>query len=422
MPLTDVKIRNAKPKERQYKIFDGDGLYLLVHPKGGKYWRLKYRVGGKEKSLSFGTYPEVPLRGCFLEDGEKDSWIPGARDLCAKARKQLAAGIDPGEAKKARQAALVESSESSFEIVAREWHSKFSNRWSDVHTKTTLDRLKNNAFPWLGNRPISEIEAPELLTVLKKIESRGRLETAHRVRGICSQVFRYAISTGRAKRDPAADLKGALPPAKKNHLAAITDPKKVKELLKSIDSFEGSFVVKCALQLAPLVFVRPGELRKAEWCEINLETSEWNIPAERMKLNEPHLVPLSKQAIEILVELKTVTGQGRYLFPSVRSVVRPISDNTLNAALRRLGFEKHVMTAHGFRAMARTILDEVLQERPDLIEHQLAHAVRDPLGRAYNRTKHFPERKKMMQRWADFLDELKEDKTKVLESSQDGAL
>ncbi len=404
--LTDIKIKQTKPREKQFKLFDGNGLYLLVTPKGGKYWRLKYRFGGKEKTLAFGTYPEISLKGCFLESGDANSWVDGARDLCIRARKQVAAGIDPGEEKKAKKLA-VNKSESSFEVVAREWHEKFSVRWSATHTKTTLDRLENHVFPWLGNKPVNEITAPDLLMVLRKIESKGHLETTHRVRGICSNVFRYAIATGRAERDPAADLVGAVPPSKKNHLAAITDPKKVKGLLKAIDGYDGYDVVKLALQLAPLVFVRPGELRMAEWAEVDLESAEWNIPAERMKLKAAHLVPLSKQAVEILTELKVLTGNGRYLFPGVRSVDRPISDNTLNAALRRMGYEKDEMTAHGFRAMARTILDEVLQERPDLIEHQLAHAVRDPLGRAYNRTNFIADRKVMMQRWADYLDGLK---------------
>ena len=243
--------------------------------------------------------------------------------------------------------------------------------------------------------------------MLRRIESRGALETAHRIRTICGQVFRYAIATGRAERDPTADLKGALPPYKKGHHAAITDPKKVKELLKAIDGYQGSFVVKCALQLAPLVFVRPGELRQAEWSEIDFDTAQWNIPAERMKMKEAHLVPLSRQTVAILQELQLLTGRSKYVFPSARSNVRPMSNNAINAALRRMGFEKDEMTGHGFRAMARTILDEVLQVRPDFIEHQLAHAVRDPNGRAYNRTAHLSERGKMMQTWADYLDGLK---------------
>jgi len=392
MPLTDTKVRNAKPGEKQVKLFDGDGLFLLVTPNGGKWWRFKYRFGGKEKLLSFGTYPEVSL-------GE-------AREKRFQARKQVAAGVDPSDLRKAQQAADA-AQENSFEVVAREWHGKFSGTWSAVHAKTTLRRLEADVFPVIGKRPIDEIKAPGLLAMLQRIESRGALETAHRVRTICSQIFRYAVVTGRADRDPAADLKGALPPYKKSHLAAITEPAKVADLLKAIDGYQGSFVVKSAMQLAPLVFVRPGELRQAEWSEIDLDAAEWNIPAERMKMKEPHLVPLSAQAVAILKELQALTGRSAYLFPSHRSIARPMSNNAINAALRRMGFEKDEMTGHGFRAMARTILDEVLQFRPDFIEHQLAHAVRDPNGRAYNRTAHLNERKKMMQTWADYLDGLK---------------
>lgn len=392
MPLTDAKVRNAKSGIKQTKLFDGDGLFLLVVPNGGKWWRFKYRFGGKEKLLSFGTYPEVSLAD--------------AREKRFKARKQVAAGVDPGEVRKAQQAADAEQ-ENTFEVVAREWHGKFSATWSPSHAKTTLRRLEADVFSVIGARPIGEIKAPQLLALLRRIESRGALETAHRVRTVCGQVFRYAVATGRAERDPAADLKGALPPYKKSHLAAITEPAKVADLLKAIDGYQGSFVVKCAMQLAPLVFVRPGELRQAEWAEIDLDAGEWNIPAERMKMKEPHLVPLSAQAVAILRELQALTGRSRYLFPSARSNARPMSNNAINAALRRMGYEKDEMTGHGFRAMARTILDEVLQFRPDFIEHQLAHAVRDPNGRAYNRTAHLGERKKMMQTWADYLDGLK---------------
>jgi integrase len=329
-----------------------------------------------------------------------------ARAKRETARRQVAAGIDPSEARKAQKAAL-EQDGNGFEVVAREWHGKFSATWSPSHAETTLRRMELDVFPIIGARPIAEIKAPELLAMLRRVESRGALETAHRVRTVCGQVFRYAVATGRAERDPAADLKGALPPYKKSHLAAITEPAKVAELLRAIDGFQGSFIVKAALRLAPLVFVRPGELRQAEWAEIDLNAAEWNIPASRMKMKESHLVPLSKQAVEILRELQALTGRGRYLFPSARSVARPMSNNAILAALRRMGYEKDEMTGHGFRAMARTILDEVLQVRPDFIEHQLAHAVRDPNGRAYNRTAHLAERRKMMQTWADYLDGLK---------------
>ena len=366
--LTDVKTRNASPKEKQFKLSDGEGMYLLVTPHGGKAWRLKYRFQGKEKLLSLGTYPDVSLTE--------------AREKRAAARKQIAAGIDPGEVKKAQKAAKSEAAENSFAAIAREWHNEFAGTWSAGHASTILDRLERNVFPWLGTRPIEEIEAPDLLKVLRRIKSRGALGLAHRVRNHCSNVFRYAIATGRAKRDPAADLRGSLPPAEFQHMAAPTDPKDVAPLLRAIDAFEGSFIVKRALQLAPLVFVRPGELRQAEWSEIDLDAAEWNIPAEKMKMKRAHLVPLSRQAVEILKELHPLTGHGRYIFPCNRTVLKPMSKNTLNGALRRLGFEKDVITLHGFRAVARTILDEVLQVRPDFIEHQLAHAVRDPNGRA----------------------------------------
>lgn len=393
-PLTDIQISKAKPQSKQVTHFDGGGLFLLVSPTGGKLWRFKYRYDGKDKLISLGTYPEITLAD--------------ARQRREDARKLLANGVDPGAIKKAQKAATVAETENGFETVAREWHSKFSERWSESHTETTLKRLRLDVFPIMGARPINEIKAPELLAMLRRVESRGALETAHRIRTICGQVFRYAVATGRAERDPAADLKGALPPYKKSHLAAITDPKEVAPLLRAIDGYQGSFVVKSAMQLAALVFVRPGELRQAEWSEIDLEAAEWNIPAERMKMKVAHLVPLSSQAVHILSELKQLTGRGRYVFTSGRSYARPMSNNAVNAAFRRMGFDKDEMTGHGFRAMARTILDEVLQVRPDYIEHQLAHAVRDANGRAYNRTSHLAERRKMMQTWADYLDGLKQ--------------
>lgn len=404
MAISDIKARTAKAKDKPYKLSDGDGLFLLVTPNGGKWWRFKYRFGGKEKLLSLGTYPEVSLAD--------------AREKREAARKQVAAGIDPGEVRKAQKAATVAGCENSFEVVAREWHGKFEKTWSKVHADTIMDRLTKEIFPWLGHRPIDEIKAPELLKTFRRMESRGALDTAHRVRNHCSNVFRYAIATGRAERDPAADLRGALPPVKFGHMAAPTDPKDVAPLLRAIDGFEGSFVVKCAMQLAPMLFVRPGELRAAEWSEIDLDTAEWNIPAERMKMKVAHLVPLSRQAVEILKALHPLTGNSKYVFPCHRSPLRCMSENAVNAGLRRLGFEKSEITGHGFRAMARTILDEVLQVRPDFIEHQLAHAVKDPNGRAYNRTAHLAERRKMMQTWADYLDGLRTGATVIPFRSQ----
>jgi len=391
-PLSEVKVRTAKPKKKEYKIFDGGGLFLLVTPSGGKLWRLRYFYDKKEKKLSLGIYPEISLLD--------------ARKRRDEARSQIAHGIDPSAVRKVQKQANTEATE-TFEIIAREWFQTFLNTWKESHSKRLIGRLERDVFPFLGKTPISEIKAPELLSVLRRIEARKTFELAHRIRTICSQVFRYAVATGRAERDPAADLRGALKPVQTINRAALTDPKKVGELLRAIDAYQGSFVVQCALKLASLFFVRPGELRHAEWSEIDLENAEWNIPAPKMKMKEPHLVPLSKQAIEILKELKELTGASRYVFPSGRTFDRPMSDNALVAALRRMGFEKSEMTAHGFRAMARTILDEVLQVRPDFIEHQLAHAVRDPNGRAYNRTSHLAERKKMMQTWSDYLDRLK---------------
>ena len=392
VPLTDTKIRKVKPQSKPATFFDGSGLFLLVTPAGRKFWRFKYRFDGKEKLLAFGAYPEISLQD--------------ARQKREEARRQLAKGIDPGAVRKAQKQAKTESSE-TFEIIAREWYAKYTHTWKPSHSERLLRRLEHDVFPYMGARPIAEIKALELLVVLRRIELRGTLDTAHRVRSTCSQIFRYSVATGRVDRDPSVDLKGAIPPPHKGHMAAIIEPLKVGELLRAIDVYQGSFVVKCALRLLPLLFCRPGELRHAEWEEISFENAEWNIPEHKMKMKQAHLVPLSKQAKEILTEIKELTGASRYVFPSGRSFDRPMSDNALVAALRRMGFEKGETTAHGFRATARTLLDEVLQVRPELIEHQLAHAVKDPLGRAYNRTSHIIERKKMMQKWADYLDGLK---------------
>lgn len=394
MSLNDVTLRNAKPGDKSTRLFDSAGLYIEISPSGGKWWRFKYRFNRKEKRLSLGVYPDVGLKD--------------ARKRRDEARRLLAEGIDPSENRRVMKEVNADRAANSFETVAREWFAKYSPRWAPSHGGRILTRFEKDIFPWIGGRPVSEVIAPELLRVLRRIEDRGAIETAHRALQNCGQVFRYAIVTGRADRNPASDLKGALSPVKKRHLAAITDPKAIGELLRAIDGYEGYFVVKSALCLAPLVFVRPSELRMAEWKEIDLEKAEWNIPAVRMKMREPHLVPLSQQAVEILKELHFLTGHRQYVFPSVRSPNRPMSNGAILAALRRMGYTKDEMTGHGFRAMARTVLDEVLGVRPDFIEHQLAHAVRDPNGRAYNRTAHLTERKKMMQQWADYLDELKE--------------
>jgi len=391
MPLTDTAIRNAKPAEKPVKLFDERGLYLEISPTGGKWWRLKYRFDGKEKRLSLGVYPDVSLKD--------------ARDRRDAARKLVADGIDPSEKRKAQKSARADRAANNFEVVAREWFAKYSASWATNHGERIIRRFERDIFPWIGGRPIAEITAPELLTVVRRIESRGALETAHRALGNCGQVFRYAVATGRAERDPTSDLRGALPPVKGEHFAATTEPKWVAEILRAMDGYEGTLAVRCALRLAPLVFVRPGELRKAEWADIDLDAAEWRYTVT--KTNTPHIVPLSRQAVEILRELQPLTGRGQFVFPGARSNGRPMSDNAILAAMRRMGIRKEEMSGHGFRAVARTILDEVLGVRPDYIEHQLAHAVRDPNGRAYNRTAHLPERRKMMQQWADYLDKLK---------------
>ncbi|MCK4608322.1 MAG: integrase arm-type DNA-binding domain-containing protein [Gammaproteobacteria bacterium] len=391
MPLTDTTIRNAKPKEKPFRLFDGNGLYLEISPKGGKWWRFKYRFNGKEKRLSLGVYPEIGLKD--------------ARERCHAARKLLDNEVDPSENRKATKAAKTQLLANNFEIVTREWLAKYSINWSQNHRDRTIRRFERDIFPWIGERPIANITPPELLDVIRRIENRGALETAHRALSNCGQVFRYAIATGRAERDLSNDLKGALPPAKGKHFAAVTEPKQVATLLRMIDGYQGSLIVSCAMRLAPLVFVRPGELRTAEWADIDFEKKEWRYTVT--KTGTLHIVPLSSQALTILQELRPLTGSGRFVFPSARGNKRPMSDNAILAAMRRLGITKDEMSGHGFRAMARTILDEVLGIRPDYIEHQLAHAVRDPNGRAYNRTAHLPERRKMMQQWADYLDSIK---------------
>ena len=391
MPLTNAAVKAAKPKDKPARLFDEKGLYLEVSPAGGKWWRFKYRFDGKEKRLSMGVYPDVSLKG--------------ARERRDEARSLLADGVDPSEHRKALRTARVDRAANSFEVVAREWFSARVATWSASHADRIIRRLERDIFPWIGGKPVSEIGPPELLAVVRKIEKRGALETAHRALSNCGQVFRYAVATGRAERDPAGDLRGALPPVKGEHFAATTDPARLAEILRAIDDYRGTLTVHCALRLAPLVFVRPGELRSAEWADIDLDAGEWRYTVT--KTNTPHIVPLSRQAIALLRELQPVTGRGRFVFPSARSDSRPMSDNAVLAAIRRMGIPKDEMSGHGFRAAARTILDEVLGIRPDLIEHQLAHAVRDPNGRAYNRTTYLPERRQMMQEWADYLDRLK---------------
>ncbi len=391
MPLTDTTIRTAKPRDKQYKLSDEKSLYLLVN-QAGKYFRIDYRFDGKRKTLALGVYPDVTLKEAR-----------GKRD---EARKLIANGVDPVRYRKITKVRRTEQAANSFEAVAREWFTNNNHIWTEGHSKTIIRRLELNIFPWFGTRPVTSITAPELLGALRRIESRGALETAHRVKQICGQVFRYAIATGRAERDPSADLRGALAPAKHGRMAAITDPKKIGELLRAIDGYEGTHVAKCALRLAPLVFVRPGELRHAEWEEIDFDNAEWRIPAEKMKMKISHIVPLSKQAVEVFGAVQPITGWGRYVFPSIRTNSRPMSENTVLAALRRMGYAKEEMSGHGFRAMASTVLHE--QGWPsDIIERQLAHTERNSIKAAYNYAQHLPERRKMMAAWADYLDSLK---------------
>jgi integrase len=399
--LTEARVRTAKAIEKTVRLYDERGLYLEVTPSGGRWWRLKYRFAGKEKLLSLGTYPDTGLKA--------------ARDKRDRARELVSSGVDPSEARRAQKASHATVITNSFEAVAREWHSTVHRaKVSEGHASRTLVRLTQDVFPWLGAMPVHEIKAPQLLQTMRRIESRGAIETAHRALQACGQVFRYAIATGRAERDPTPDLRGALKPVLVQHMAAITDPERVGALLRAIEDYKGMPITRAALQLAPLVFVRPGELRKAEWSEFDMGASQWRIPAALMKRTmqeklsgAAHVVPLSRQAVAVLRDLQPLTGHGRYVFPSPRTGERPMSDNGVLSALRRMGFPKDEMTGHGFRAMARTLLAERLNVDEAVIEAQLAHAVKDSLGRAYNRTEFLEQRRKMIQTWADYLDKLR---------------
>jgi integrase len=386
MSLTVAAIQAAKPREKPYKLFDQGGLFLLVHPNGGRYWRLKYRMHGREKLLALGTFPDVSLAK--------------ARARRDDARKLIADKTDPSVVKQTEKTADAET----FKAIALEWLAKQKLAAATVEkAKWTFEQL---LFPELGDRPIRQITAPLLLAALRKLETRGKIETAHRTKQRASQIFRYAIATGRAEHDPAADLRGALTPLEVEHRAAITEPKRVGELLRAIEHYIGQPSTHYALKLAPYVFVRPGELRGAEWTEIDLDNAEWRIPAERMKMRDAHYVPLASQTVAILREIQPLTGTGRFVFPSLRTNTRPISEGTLNAAIRRVGFSKEEMTSHGFRTMASTLLNEQ-GWHPDLIELQLAHAERNKVRAAYNRAQRLDERRKMMQAYADYLDGLK---------------
>ena len=389
--LTDTAIRNAKPKEKPYKVFDEKGLFLWVRPTGAKWWRFRYLLDNKEKMLSLGTYPDVGLAA--------------AREKRDDARKLLAGGVNPSDHRKAEKTARADRIANDFESITREWFEKFKATWVESHSARLMRRFEKDIFPYLGKTPIAEVKAPLLLETIRRIEKRGALESAHRALNSCGQVFRYAVATGRAERDISVDLRGALPQVKERHFAAVTDSKQVGPLLQTLDEYAGTPVVAAALNRAPLVFVRPGELRQARWADISLETAEWRFVSS--KTGTDLIVPLSRQAVEILTQLRPLTTKSPFVFPSARTNARPMSDNAILAAMRRLGITKDQMSGHGFRAMARTILDEELGFRPDYIEQQLAHTVKDPNGRAYNRTRHLEERRKMMQTWADYLDAMK---------------
>lgn len=392
MALTAIAVTNAKPKEKAYKLSDGGGLYLLVTTAGQRYWRFNYRFEGKWKTLAFGVFPDVGLAD--------------ARDRRDSARKVLAADEDPGERKKQEAREKKAKNAETFQVIAEEWLARTETQGRSETTMKKLRWLLSFAYPTLGNRPIADITAPEVLEVLRKIEVRGRHETAVRLRGTLGTLFRFAIATGRAQRDVTFDLRGALISPRAVHRAALITPKDVTGLLRALEGYEGQPTVRAALCLAPHLFVRPGELRMAEWDEFDLTRAIWTIPEHKMKMRRPHRVPLSQQVLTKLKALRPISGDSKFLFPSIRSSDRPITDNTLNAALRRLGYDKEQMTAHGFRAMASTLLNEMGIWNPDAIERQLAHVESNDVRRAYARGEHWDERIKMMQVWSDYLDHL----------------
>lgn len=391
--LTDAKLRTMRPREKVFRVADTNGLCIEVRPTGAKLWRYRYRHGGKPSMVALGEYPAMSLAAARSE-----------RD---RARVMVKAGANPAHVAKSERAARLEKAGTTFQSVGLEFIAKREREGMTSGSVQRSRRLVEKDLASIANLPITEVSAPVLLAALRKMEQRGIVVSAHRARGLAGQIFRYAIATGRAERNPASDLIGALERSRVSHFPSIVSPTKIGELLRAIYGYKGSPVTVAALKLAPLVFVRPGELRHAEWSELDLDAATWDIPAEKMKMRSSHLVPLATQAVEILRELRELTGNGRYVFPGVRSVRRPMSENTVNAALRGMDFDSDTMTGHGFRAMARTVLDEELCFPVDHIEHQLAHAVRDANGRAYNRTSHLPARRKMMQAWADYLDSLR---------------
>ena len=392
--FTDKEIQNAKPRAKLYRLSDGDGLHLEISPSGGKLWRLRYRFGGKEKMLALGRYPDV--RG------------PDARKRAGEARQAVQGGRDPSAEKKIEKERARVAGDSSFESVARVWMAKVAPNLADSTRAKHNTLLETDVFPWIGARPIAELTAPDLLAILRRIEARGALDIAKRTHNLMGRVFRYAVGHGLCTRDPSRDLelRDVLATPNVRHHASVTDPKEVGGLLRAIEGFTGTLATRCALQVAPLTFVRPGELRRAEWTEFDLDKAEWRIPAGKMKMREQHIVPLSEQAIAVLREIQPLTGGGKYVFPSERTSQRSISENTVNAALRRLGYSKDEMTGHGFRSMASTLLHELGYPHA-VIERQLAHGEWNKVSAAYNFAEHLPERRKMMQGWADYLDSIK---------------
>ena len=395
MPLSDTALRAAKPAEKPYRLFDGDGLYLEVSPAGGRLWRLKYRFEGKEKRLALGAYPEVGLKD--------------ARARKDEARKLLSNGVDPGEARKAAKSARAASLANSFEAVSIEWLARQKPKWSDSYYTKVNARLKQNVWPWIGRAPVADLRASAVLEVLRKIEDRNAHDMAGRVRETIGQVMRYAVATGRAEYDPTPSLKGALTAHVTRHMASVTDPVRVGEILRAFEAFNGTHTVKTALLLSPLLFARPGELRNMRWADLDLKAGLWMLPAARMKMRQEHIVPLPAQAIELINGMTEYSGHLEHVFPGARDPKRAMSDAAINAALRRLGIDtKEELTGHGFRAMARTILRERLGFEAEWIEAQLSHTKKGVLGAAYDRTQFLEQRTRMMAEWADYLDKLKQ--------------
>ncbi len=392
MPLTDTKIRTFKTPDKPVKLADSGGLHLYCSPTGRKYWRMNYAFEHKTKLLSFGEYPGITLQM--------------AREKRMEARRLLDEGIDPGALKKAAKEAERAEITETFRNVAKEWHATRTEDFTEKHRGTVMFRLEKYVFPVLGDKHINRIEPRDVLALVRPIDQQGHNETARRLLQIIAQVYRYALIVGRAERNPANDLSGALRPRRVTHRAAVTEPKKVGQLLRNIDNYDGYFPIVCSLRLAPLVFVRPTELRAAVWSEFNLEEHEWRIPAARTKMKQMHIVPLSTQAMQILEELHPYSGTSKYLFPSIRSDVKPISNVTMLDALRRMGYAQDEMCTHGFRSIASTLLNELGYNR-DWIERQLAHGERNDVRAAYNYAEYLPQRRKMMQEWADYLDTLK---------------